>query len=337
MFGDHIDRFQRESAGLLASAPLSRRASRYNPRALLNLAPTKRLSALILATFAASLAIFPNAASAGVLWPDKGYSQAAETVNMLYAVVFGLGAIAIIVLVALLARAARTEVDADAAAVNAGESGKTALIAGTAAFVLLAVLGGMAFSKTSSADPSQDGVGNALKPEPLMSSQLKDPTGLKPPEGPSMSVRVNGQQYLWRYEYPSAKGKAWNTYTYSKLVIPVGVTVMLDVTSSDVEHSWWVPELGGSIDAVPGYINRGWIRVDKPGVTIFEGHSTKVSGTNYASMGTRVTAIPLEDWLTWAKGQNIEINAAMDALAEEVQAGDSGDRNIGEPAIKEGE
>lgn len=335
MSGDHIERFQRERTGLLASVPLSRRASRYNPRALLNLAPTKRLSAVTLATFAASLAIFPNAASAGVLWPDEGYSQAAETVNTLYFIVFGVGIIAVIGLIAAIARGARTEVDADVAVVERDESGKKALVAGTAAFVLLAVLGGLAFSKTSSADPSQDGVGNDLKAEPLVSSQLKDPTGLKPPKGPSISVRVNGQQYLWRYEYPSVKGKNWKTYSYGDLVIPQGVTVMLDVTSSDVEHSWWVPQLGGSIDATPGYVNRGWIRVDEAG--IFTGHSTKVSGTNYSSMGTRVIVLQPELWKRWAIGKDIEISEAMDALAEEVASGEEEVLETGDPAVKAGE
>lgn len=302
-----------------------------------NSAPTKRLSAILLATFAASFAIFPNAASAGVLWPDKGYSQAAETVNTLYFIVFGIGTLAVIGLIGAIARGARSEVDADSAVVGSDEGGRKALVAGTVAFVLLAVVGGLAFSKTSSADPSSDGVGNDLKPEPLVSSQLKDPTGLKPPAGPALSVRVNGQQYLWRYEYPSAKGKKWPTYSYSRLVIPAGVTVMLDVTSSDVEHSWWVPALGGSIDAIPGYVNRSWIKVDKPGVTVFPGHSTKVSGTNYASMSTQVTVVPIEVWKLWARDKGIEITAAMDALAEEVASGEEQALETGEPAVKAGE
>lgn len=298
-----------------------------------NSAPTKRLSAILLATFAATLAAFPHTASAGVLWPDAGGSQAAETVNTLYFIVFGIGLIAVIVLIGAIASGARKEVDADAA-VETEENGKKAMIAGTAAFVLLAVLGGLAFSKTSSAEPSADGVGNDLTASPLVSSQLKDPTGLKPPKGPSISVRVTGQQYLWRYEYPSVKAKNWKTYSYGDLVIPAGVTVMLDVTSSDVEHSWWVPQLAGSIDATPGYVNRSWIRVDQPG--IYLGHSTKVSGTNYASMGTRVIVLPDELWKRWAIGKQIEITEAMDALAKEVASGEEKALETGEPAVKEG-
>lgn len=288
----------------------------------------------MLATFAATLAAFPHTASAGVLWPDAGGSQAAETVNTLYFVVFGIGLIAVIILIAAIASGARKEIDADAAAVESEENGKKAMIAGVATFVLLAVLGSLAFSKTSTADPSTDGVGNDLAASPLVSSQLKDPTGIKPPKGPSISVHVNGQQYLWRYEYPSVKAKKWKTYSYGDLVIPAGVTVMLDVTSSDVEHSWWVPQLAGSIDAIPGYINRGWIRVDEPGVYL--GHSTKVSGTNYSSMGTRVVVLPVELWKRWAIGKQIEITEAMDGLAKEVASGEEQALETGEPAVKEG-
>lgn len=285
---------------------------------MLNTAPTKRLSYLAAAAFTALLVVFPQTASADLAWPSKGYSQAAETVNTLYFVVFGIGTIAVIALIAALARATRTEVDADSAAAASAENGGKAAILGTVLFLAFVAVGIFAFSQTSSAEPSLDGVGNSFEASPLTSDQLKDPTGLKPPKGPSMTVRVNGQQFLWRYTYRD-QGKDWQTYSYEQMVIPTGVTVMLDVTSSDVEHSWWVPQLGGSIDAVPGYVNRSWIRVDKPG--IFAGHSTTVSGANYASMGTTVIALPPSDFIRWANGKNIEITRAMDALAKEVESG----------------
>lgn len=288
-----------------------------------NLAPTKRLSYLAVAAFSALPAVFPQAASADLLWPSDGASKAAETVNTLYFVVFGVGTIAVIALIAALARATRTEVDTDSAAAATAESGSKAAILGTVLFLAAVAVGIFAFSQTTSAKPSLDGVGNDFKASPLTNDQLNDPTGLKPPKGPSMSVQVNGQQFLWRYTYPGL-GDKWPLYSYGRLVIPVGVTVMLDVTSSDVEHSWWVPQLGGSIDAVPGYVNRSWIRVDKPGNAIYTylGHSTKVSGANYASMGITVQAVPPAVFKQWVKEKNREITGAMDALAEEVTSGE---------------
>lgn len=281
-------------------------------------APTKRRTALGAAIFGALLSVFPQTAAAGVAWPDKADSPTSSAVSILYFIVFGFGVVAIAALLVFLARAVRTEVDPDAVAEQGEKPSKAWTIVGGYVFVALAVVGVVAFSSTSSAKPSLSGVGNDFNASPFEDSQLRDPTGRKAPKGPSISVHANGQQFLWRYRYPGVKGD-WNTYSYHDLVIPVGVTVMLDVTSSDVEHSWWVPELGGSIDALPGYINRGWIRADKAGR--YDGHSTKVSGSNYATMSTSVVALPPELYKRWAAGKQIEITEAMDALGDEVRSG----------------
>ena len=57
-----------------------------------------------------------------------------------------------------------------------------------------------------------------------------------PPKGASMNIRVDGQQYVWRYAYPSQGGK--DVFAYEEMVVPVGMTVTLDITSDDVAHSW---------------------------------------------------------------------------------------------------
>ena len=89
---------------------------------------------------------------------------------------------------------------------------------------------------------------------------------------------------------------------------------------SDVEAAWWVPQLGGSIDALPGYRNEGWIRADKVG--IYQGAGTVVNGTNYANMTTTVIALPPALFLRWAAGKQIEISAAMAALGVERLSGE---------------
>ena len=76
-------------------------------------------------------------------------------------------------------------------------------------------------------------------------------------KGPSMTITVNGQQYVWRYLYP---GKD-RLLAYTDMVVPVGMTVLLDITSDDVAHSWWIPKLGGKFDAIPGYTNKTWFRI----------------------------------------------------------------------------
>ena len=54
-------------------------------------------------------------------------------------------------------------------------------------------------------------------------------------------------------------------FSYTDMYVPVGMTVTLDIGSNDVQHSWWIPELGGKMDALPGYTNKTWFKVDRAG------------------------------------------------------------------------
>lgn len=284
---------------MLIPAPTFRRASVF---------------ALVAGSVFALLAALPGSASAGALWPDSAGSPTTSLSNTLFFIVFGLGLIAVIAVIALFAKAAGSDSEGadDAAADGAGKSQTV----GVVLFLVFAVIGGYAFFQNNSVEPSE--VQSSFKPDQLQDKKLRVANNLKPPKGASTSVYVTGQQFLWRYQYPGVKGD-WNTYSYHDLIIPAGITVMLDVTSSDVEHAWWVPELGGSISAMPGYINRTWIRADKAGV--YEGRSTVVSGTNFPSMTTRVIALSPRDYAAWLSGKQIEITEAMDALGAEVAGG----------------
>ena len=72
---------------------------------------------------------------------------------------------------------------------------------------------------------------------------------------------MNGQQYLWRFDYPGAK----QLFAYADMVVPVDTTVMLKITSSDAIHSWWIPKLGGKADAEPGHPNETWFKIPEGG------------------------------------------------------------------------
>ena len=50
------------------------------------------------------------------------------------------------------------------------------------------------------------------------------------------------------------------------MVVPVGMTVLLDITADDVIHSWWIPKLGGKMDAVPGYVNKTWFQIPQDAI-----------------------------------------------------------------------
>ena len=89
----------------------------------------------------------------------------------------------------------------------------------------------------------------------------------KPPGGKFLEIAVNGQQFVWRYTYPDKDSNPLNNvYSYELMVVPVDTTVVLDIESQDVAHSWWIPKLGGKFDAIPGYVNHTWFKISKPGV-----------------------------------------------------------------------
>jgi cytochrome c oxidase subunit II len=97
-----------------------------------------------------------------------------------------------------------------------------------------------------------------------------------------LHVKVEGHQYYWQFDYPNG------ARTINDLYVPVGRVVDLDVVSEDVIHSWWIPELGGKIQALPGITNHTWFRADKEGTYI--GQCAELCGLYHASMTARVIA-----------------------------------------------
>ena len=72
-------------------------------------------------------------------------------------------------------------------------------------------------------------------------------------------ITVEGHQYYWQFDYPNG------ARSIGKLVVPSGEVVDLKVISPDVIHSWWIPALGGKVQAIPGRVNHTWFRADKSG------------------------------------------------------------------------
>ena len=75
---------------------------------------------------------------------------------------------------------------------------------------------------------------------------------------------VQARQYIWRYTYGNGcKNDSFTQklpYSFTTMVVPVHTTVVLTIQSTDVIHSWWVPSLGGKVDAVPGYTTYTWFK-----------------------------------------------------------------------------
>jgi cytochrome c oxidase subunit 2 len=128
--------------------------------------------------------------------------------------------------------------------------------------------------------------------------------------GPVLRIHVNGQQYIWRYDYPGDPGAL---YSYEEMVVPTNTTVVLELEASDVIHSWWIPKFGGKADAVPGYVNETWFKVPNPGT--YRGQCAELCGFGHADMRAKVVAMSPDDYQQWAENKREEIKAAGEELA----------------------
>jgi cytochrome c oxidase subunit 2 len=130
-----------------------------------------------------------------------------------------------------------------------------------------------------------------------------------PPSGKSLRIQVNGQQYVWRYRYLDDDDNDLNdAFSYETMVVPVDTTVTLEIKAQDVIHSWWIPELGGKMDAVPGHTNWTWFKIpaDKAGTT-FRGQCAELCGRNHANMIAHVHAVTPDEYETWLEQRKSEI------------------------------
>jgi cytochrome c oxidase subunit II len=136
-----------------------------------------------------------------------------------------------------------------------------------------------------------------------------------PPNGKALNITVIGRQFVWQYVYPASEPDGLGApYSYEAMVVPTNTTVTLDIVSSDVVHEWWIPELGGKFQAVPGYHSYTWLKVDKPG--IYRGQCSFLCGRGHARMIATVRAVApaqFDEWLARQKREISEANAAAQA------------------------
>ena len=125
--------------------------------------------------------------------------------------------------------------------------------------------------------------------------------GLLSPSAPgAVTVDVIGHQWWWEFQYRDVSANEW-VNSPNELHIPVGVPVVLKVTSRDVIHSFWVPNLHGKRDLVPGMVTHTWIQADRPGV--YRGQCAEFCGHQHAHMAFLVVAEPVDDFLRWLQRQ----------------------------------
>ena len=179
-----------------------------------------------------------------------------------------------------------------------------------AAVVLLA-LAVLTFAKLSSIQdpPNSSAGGDTLARGGVLyaSSERK-----LPPNGKALNITVIGRQYIWQFVYPGASEPdgLGAPYSYEAMVIPTDTTITLDIVSEDVVHSWWIPQLGGKLQAVPGYHDYTWLKVTKPG--LYRGQCAVLCGRGHARMIATVRALPpaqFDEWLANQKRMISEANA----------------------------
>ena len=129
-----------------------------------------------------------------------------------------------------------------------------------------------------------------------------------PPDTKPLDINVIGQRWLWRFEYPGGR-PGDRTFSYNQLVVPVDTLVILHVTSTDVLHRWFVPALGGQVDAIPGHDSETWFLADREGT--YQGQSTDFSGTSYAVMRAWVKVVSPQAYQQFVKQKRKQLAAAQ--------------------------
>jgi cytochrome c oxidase subunit II len=112
----------------------------------------------------------------------------------------------------------------------------------------------------------------------------------------AVRVRVIGHQWWWEYQYPDL-----GITTANELHLPTGQSSQLDITSADVIHSFWVPQLGWKQDGNPGQTHTMWVQVDQAGT--IDGACAEYCGTEHAWMRIRVVAQPPDQFQAWVHQQ----------------------------------
>lgn len=118
----------------------------------------------------------------------------------------------------------------------------------------------------------------------------------EPARANTLTVRAIGHQWWWEFQYPDQK-----IVTADEMYIPVNTVVHIELVSDNVIHSFWVPQLGGKTDVIPGHDNTTWYEASKVGD--YRGLCTEFCGTQHAHMDYLVRAVSGSDFQTWVKQQ----------------------------------
>jgi cytochrome c oxidase subunit 2 len=257
--------------------------------------------------------VLAPSALAGFITPKSGGSPNADSISSLYKVVLYIAAVVFVIVEgALLYSIIRFR--AKKGAVAAQIHGNTRLEIGwtVAAALVLVALTIVTFVHLPAIINPPDSSANGL----VLSASVTRPT---PPNGKSITICVQGRQYIWRYTYGNQclnsafSGKL--PYSYQTMYAPANTTVILNIQSTDVIHSWWVPSLGGKVDAVPGYTTYTWFKAPNAGA-LFHGQCAQLCGRSHAAMTAFVRVLSPADYKTKLAQLTAEINQANEQVTQ---------------------
>lgn len=157
-------------------------------------------------------------------------------------------------------------------------------------------------------------------------------------EDADMDILITGYQWKWSYEYLREDGENIKFFSslltpqdeiYGRisknenyllevdnpLVIPAGKKVRFLVTANDVIHSWWVPDLAVKKDAIPGFVNEAWTRVDKEG--IYRGQCAELCGKDHGFMPIVVKVTSEQEFDDWIVGKQQEAAEIKELMAQQ--------------------
>lgn len=137
-------------------------------------------------------------------------------------------------------------------------------------------------------------------------------SALAAPSRDALTIEVIGHRWWWEVRYPEE-----GVTTANELHVPAGQPVRLEVTAADVIHSFWVPELNGKMDLIPGQTNTFWIEAYEPGV--YRGQCAEYCGTQHAKMAFLVVSEPQAAFDAWLEQQQQPAPEPTSALVREGQ------------------
>lgn len=267
------------------------------------------LGAALASSVVVSLLLAPSA-FANFITPKSGGSPNANQIHSLYLIILYIAAVVFVIVEGALVYSVyrfRAKKVRTAAQIH----GNTRLeIAWTvAAAMILVVLTVVTFVKLPSIlNPPNSSA-------PFLESSLTQPS---PPNGKQLTICVQGRQYIWRYVYGAGcvhdPFAAKLPYSYQEMVVPEGTVVVLSITAIDVIHSWWVPSLGGKVDAVPGYTTYTWFKAKGP--ALYHGQCAQLCGRQHAFMTALVQVVSPAEYQAWLQRQAKLISIANSQVTQ---------------------